>query len=99
MHVKLVNGTDLLCFVDYLDDQCITISHPIEMLMDVNIGSYGKRWMVFSKNKLAVIDLFHVLFINEASESAIELYTEMTTSKPSDDDVMSDFEVPTTTMH
>lgn len=77
-HVKLVNGDDIICTIDKVDNdkETITISYPIQIISSPDHGTYGKNWLAMSANKYATIDVFNVMLINEASESAVETYIE-----------------------
>ena len=75
-HLKLKNGDDILGFVDELDEGILLIRDPIQIVMDPKFGVYTKKWLYLSNYKEAFVDSFDILLVNQASESAIELYEE-----------------------
>lgn len=75
-HVKLKNGDDIVGFVEYIDEERFTIQDAITIVTDPYKGMYTKKWMYLTRNSEACIDLFDVLFVASASESAIDIYTE-----------------------
>ena len=101
-HIKLVNGADIVAFVTELDEESeiVTLEHPIEFVVDPNIGTYGRKWLSFSEGTTCKVDAFNVLFINVASQTATELYMDIVTrSTPSDDDELDDFAEVSATIH
>ena len=79
-HIKLIDGTDLICIVEEIDveNHTITLSYPIQMIIDPQLGTYGKKWLAFSEVEVATIDDCNVLFVHNASEGAYEHYIEFT---------------------
>ena len=75
-HVKLIDGTDLICIVEEIDtdNHTVTLSYPIQMIIDPQLGTYGKRWLAFSDVEVATIDDYNILFIHNASQSATSHY-------------------------
>lgn len=101
-HIKLVNGADIVAFVTELDEESeiVTLEHPIEFVIDPNIGTYGRKWLSFSEGTTCKIDAFNVLFINVASSTASELYMDIVErSTPSDEDDLEDYVMDSVTIH
>ena len=102
-HIKLVNGDDIVAFVTEMDEETeiVTLEHPIQFVIDPNIGTYGRKWLSFSEGSTCKIDAFNVLFVNVASSTAAELYMDIVSrsSVGDDHDDLEDLDSPSVLLH
>lgn len=84
MHVKMKNSEDILAYVERSksDNRILIITSPISINLDPDRGFYANHWLIFSEDNYVSVPSNEVMFINKASESAIDYYKQFFKKKP-----------------
>lgn len=97
-HIKMKNGQDLVGSVDFIDEGSILLSNVMEFVATPNLGMYTKKWLHLSKDNETRLHTRDVLFVNPASDDAVDMYVEVLERKIQE--AMEEvFEHSSTTIH
>ena len=76
-HIKLHTGQDLIGTVEFGEYDEVRISNVLEFVSDAKYGVYTKKWLHLSEGNETFINYADTLFINKASQDAVEMYIEV----------------------
>ena len=73
-HIKLKNGQDVIAYADHASTEILSMEHPVILEYHVEYGLTARWWSAYSEPDRIDIRMSDTLFVNPASEVAIEQY-------------------------